>query len=69
LSTPRVNHVNHIFIAAPSSRAFFHPSYQQIAMLDTETGELWEGRREHEQGEARRFYESLAGPVRLGQAS
>ena len=34
----------------------FHPSYQQIAMVDTETGELWEGRLEHEQGEARRFY-------------
>ena len=33
----------------------FHPSYQQIAMVDTETGELWEGRLEHEPGEARRF--------------
>jgi transposase len=44
----------------------FHPSYQQIAMVDTETGELWEGRLEHEKGEARRFYESLAGPVRVG---
>jgi len=38
-------------------------------MVDTETGELWEGRREHEQGEARPFSESLAGPVRVGQAS
>jgi transposase len=44
----------------------FHPSYQQIAMVDTETGELWEGRLEHERGEARRFYESLEGPVRIG---
>lgn len=44
----------------------FHPSYQQIAMLDTETGELWEGRLEHEAGQARRFYDSLAGPVRVG---
>ena len=44
----------------------FHPSYQQIAMLDTETGELWEGRLEHEKGEARRFYQSLVGPVRVG---
>lgn len=37
----------------------FHPSYQQIAMVDTGTGELWEGRLEHEQGEARRFYQAL----------
>src|ERR1700680_2854850 len=45
----------------------FHPSYQQIAMVDTETGELWEGRLEHEQGEARRFYQTLQGqPVRVG---
>jgi len=45
----------------------FHPSYQQIAMTDTETGELWEGRLEHEQGEARRFYQALQGQtVRVG---
>jgi transposase len=44
----------------------FHPSYQQIAMVDTETGELWEGRLEHESGEARRFYQGLSGPVRVG---
>src|ERR1700730_16236143 len=45
----------------------FHPSYQQIAMVDTETGELWEGRLEHEQGEARRFYHGLQGQsVRVG---
>lgn len=45
----------------------FHPSYQQIAMVDTETGELSEGRLEHEQGEARRFYEALQGQsVRVG---
>src|ERR1700730_10812759 len=45
----------------------FHPSYQQIAMVDTETGELGEGRLEHEQGEARRFYQALQGqPVRVG---
>ena len=37
----------------------FHPSYQQIAMVDTGTGELLEGRLEHEQGQARRFYEAL----------
>src|ERR1700730_13782436 len=45
----------------------FHPSYQQIARVATETGELWEGRLEHEQGEARRFYEALQGQqVRVG---
>lgn len=44
----------------------FHPSYQQIAMLDSETGELWEGRLEHEGGQARRFYAALSGPVRVG---
>ena len=45
----------------------FHPSYQQIAMVETETGELREGRLEHEQGEARRFYQALQGQkVRVG---
>ncbi len=45
----------------------YHPSYQQIAMVDTETGEMQEGRFEHEQGEARRFYEALHGQkVRVG---
>ena len=45
----------------------FHPSYQQFAMVDTETGEAREGRLGHEQGEARRFYEALRGqPVRVG---
>jgi transposase len=45
----------------------FHPSYQQIALLDRETGELWERRLEHERGEARRFYQALQGQaVRVG---
>lgn len=45
----------------------FHPSYQQFAMVDKETGELQAGRLEHEQGEARRFYQALAGQeVRVG---
>ena len=44
----------------------FHPSYQQIAMVESETGELWEGRLEHEQGQARRFYQALTGTVRVG---
>jgi len=33
-----------------------HTRYQQIAMLDQETGELIERRLEHESGEARSFY-------------
>ncbi len=44
-----------------------HTRYQQIAMLDTETGELTERRLEHAQGEARTFYAELQGPVRVGR--
>lgn len=44
----------------------FHPSFQQIAMLDTETGELIERRLLHADGEARRFYEALSGEVLVG---
>ncbi|MEK7756826.1 MAG: IS110 family transposase, partial [Planctomycetota bacterium] len=44
----------------------FHPSYQQVAWLDTESGEVREATLAHENGEARRFYESLRGPVRVG---
>jgi transposase len=43
-----------------------HTRYQQIAMVDTETGELVERRLEHESGEARVFYASLRGAVRVG---
>jgi transposase len=43
-----------------------HTRYQQIAMLDEETGELIEHRLEHESGEARAFYASLEGSVRVG---
>lgn len=43
-----------------------HTRYQQIAMLDDETGELVERRLEHANGEAREFYTKLAGPVRVG---
>ncbi len=44
----------------------YHPRYQQIAMMDTATGELVERRLEHENGEARAFYASLAKPARVG---
>ena len=43
-----------------------HTRYQQVAMLDTETGELSERRLEHANGEARRFYSELKGKVRVG---
>jgi transposase len=43
-----------------------HTRYQQIAMLDTETGEMVECRLEHANGEARAFYAGLLGRVRVG---
>ncbi|MGC2324924.1 MAG: IS110 family transposase [Terriglobales bacterium] len=43
-----------------------HTRYQQIAMLDAETGELTERRLEHESGQARAFYAGLEGAVRVG---
>jgi len=43
----------------------FHPSFQQMAMLDKETGELVERRLLHTE-EARAFYEGLQGPVLVG---
>ena len=47
----------------------FHPSFQQIAMVDTETGELTKLRLTHADGEAQRFYESLTGKVLVGVES
>jgi len=44
----------------------FHTRQQRIAMLDGESGELVERELGHENGEARRFYEQLAKPVRVG---
>ena len=43
-----------------------HTRYQQIAMLDSETGERTERRLEHAHGEARAFYANLQGEVRVG---
>lgn len=43
-----------------------HTRNQQVAMLDTETGELVERRLEHENGEARAFYASVPSPARVG---
>jgi transposase len=44
----------------------FHTRFQQIAMMDTTTGELVERRLEHATGEAERFYAALAVPARVG---
>src|SRR6267142_330905 len=37
----------------------YHPSFQQIAFLDQETGECGEQRLDHSDGEAERFYREL----------
>jgi len=44
----------------------FHTRQQQIEMLDEESGEIVRFRLEHANGEARRFYEQLEGPVIVG---
>jgi transposase len=44
----------------------FHSRQQQIEMLDTETGELVQRQLQHENGEARQFYQQLQGPVIVG---
>ena len=47
----------------------YHPSFQQIAWVDTETGEMQERKLMHGDGEAERFYRQLRGPVRVGMES
>jgi transposase len=47
----------------------FHPSFQEIAMVDNETGEIIRRRLLHADGEAKRFYESLTGKVLVGVES
>jgi transposase len=44
----------------------FHPSYQQIAMLDTETGVTTDHKLTHAGGEAERFYRGLASAALVG---
>jgi len=43
-----------------------HTRSEQVAMLDTETGQRVERRLEHENGEARAFYVRLPSPGRVG---
>ena len=44
----------------------FHSRSQQIARLDTKTGERVEKKLEHENGEAKRFYAGLQEPALVG---
>jgi transposase len=44
----------------------FHPSWEQVAWLDTETGETKEQKLVHGHGEAERFYGGLAAPALIG---
>src|SRR5437899_7578120 len=43
-----------------------HPSWQQIAWLDSETGETGERKLVHASGDAKAFYQQLAAPARIG---
>jgi len=44
----------------------FHPGFQQIAVLNTETGEIEERRLGHSDGEAEQFYRQLEAPALIG---
>jgi transposase len=47
----------------------FHPSWQMISWLDTETGETGERKLVHANGEAEQFYAGITGTVRVGLES
>ena len=44
----------------------FHPSFQQIAFVDTESGEVEERSLTHASREAEQFYGQLARPALVG---
>jgi len=44
----------------------FHPSWQQVSWLETETGDCGERKLVHANGEAKVFYQQLAAPVLIG---
>lgn len=44
----------------------FHPRWQQIAVFDSETGEISEQKLINGDGQAERFYRGLAGPALVG---
>jgi transposase len=47
----------------------FHPSWQQVAWVDTETGETEERKLVHALGEAQKFYQRLPAPALIGMES
>ena len=47
----------------------FHPSWQQVAWVDMETGETGERKLVHASGDAKLFYQQLAAPVLIGMES
>src|SRR5450432_2547189 len=44
----------------------FHPSWQQVSWMDTETGETGEKKLVHVAGDAKTFYQQLEAPVLIG---
>ena len=44
----------------------FHPSWQQVCWLDTETGETGERKLVHAEGDAERFYRQVPAPALIG---
>jgi transposase len=44
----------------------FHPSWQQVSWLDTETGETGERKLVHASGDAKMFYQQLSAPALIG---
>jgi len=44
----------------------FHPSWEQVAVFDSETGEVEERKLLHGDGEAERFYRDLESPALVG---
>ncbi len=47
----------------------FHPSWQQVAWVDTETGATEERKLVHASGDAEKFYRQLPAPARIGMES
>ena len=47
----------------------FHPSWQQVCWVDTETGEMQESKLVHAAGEAEKFYRKFSAPARIGMES
>src|SRR5438067_6816681 len=47
----------------------FHPSWQQVSRLDTETGETGEQKLVQASGDAERFYRRVAAPALIGHGS